>query len=186
VIETYSEYRRSEPVTLSLQGLMKVAYNHLILKSIKPKACLLDDADKRAETWKRLRKSVLAPEARDTIWLVSHEALPVAYYLFRFHLLVHNLCVLCRSKVESIEHCLIECINAKALWAHIFKFNNELSHLKARDLLYLNLDESLDKYTFNYLSIIISTAIQTIWTARNDKVFNDNDISSTKIINKFN
>jgi len=84
------------------------------------------------------------------------------------------------------EHCLIECINAKALWAHIFIFNNGLSHLKARDLLYLNLDECLDKHTFNYLFIIISTAIQTIWTARNDKVFNNKDISSTKIINKFN
>jgi len=186
VIEIYSEYRKSKPETLSLQNIMKVAYNHLIIKTIKPKACFLDDADMRAEAWKRLKKSILEPEARDTIWLVSHEALPVAFYLFRFHLLVHNLCVLCMRKVESIDHCLIECINAKALWTYIFTFNSELSDLKARDLLYLNLGESLDRDTFNYLTIIISTAVQTIWTARNDKVFNDKDISPTKIINKFN
>jgi len=64
------------------------------------------------------------------------------------------------DKVESIEHCLIECTNARALWANIFIYHNELVHLKARDLLYLNLDVSLDTHTFNCSSIIISTAIE--------------------------
>jgi len=35
------------------------------------------------------------------------------------------------------------------------------------------------------LAVILSTAIQVIWTARNDKVFNDTLLGSRQLINKF-
>jgi len=107
------------------------------------------------------------------MWLATHEALPVAYHIFRFHLLVHNLCVLCKKKVETIEHCLLECDNAMALWKYIVNLHPVLTPLRERDLIYFNIDSSIDVHTEQYFAVVISTAIQVIWTSRNNKVFQD-------------
>jgi len=74
------------------------------------------------------------------MWLVTNEALPVAYHIFRSHLLVHNVCVLCMKKVETIEHCLLECDNAATLWKYITNLHPELTPLVDRDLIYFNID----------------------------------------------
>jgi len=186
VISSFSNFKKCKPEPLSLRNIIKTAYNFNISKITKPKVADLDDADRRAEAWKRLKSMDIAPEARDTMWLVSHDALPVAAHIFRFHLLVHNLCVLCMKKVETIEHCLLECDNAAALWEYIFNLHPALSSLRERDVLYLNIDASGDLHTQQYLAVIISTAIQVIWTSRNNTVFQDISIRSTQLISKFN
>ena len=69
-----------------------------------PKALGFHDACDRSLAWKRYIKLPLSAESRDLLWQASHEVLSVAFRLFKFHLVKHNLCVLCCASVETIDN----------------------------------------------------------------------------------
>jgi len=61
---TFTKFKQAKIEPLGLRGIIKVAYNHIITKITTPKVAILDDADRRAEAWRRLKKLDVAPEAR--------------------------------------------------------------------------------------------------------------------------
>ncbi|XP_071708224.1 uncharacterized protein [Rutidosis leptorrhynchoides] len=94
------------------------------------------------------------------------------------------LCPMCNNVPESIDHAILSCKNAKYVWAGIHKWwkINLPSGINLEELLggsnYGNLSAKLSKIW----QAIAWTTSYIIWKNRNQKVFNNDSWSSSKII----
>ena len=157
-VTSFKDFKKIHPEEVNLKVCTRVVYGHLVKKEIAPpKALALPDHVRRAEAWRRLKKLPLSAEVIDLFFLISHDVLPVAVHIFRFHIVKHNLCTICYRETETITHCLFNCAQAKPLWKLVFHLAPAISHLPLEDLALLN-------YTLDnrnqcvYTSIIVSEA----------------------------
>ena len=72
------------------------------------------------EVWRRVSCSVLTPSARDSLYLLIHNKLPVRERLFRIGLAVDPYCEVCLSaEVCDIEHFFCSCCRVSQVWQEV-------------------------------------------------------------------
>ena len=72
------------------------------------------------EVWRRVSCSVLTPSARDSLYLLIHNKLPVRERLFRIGLAVDPYCEVCPSaEVCDIEHFFCSCCRVSQVWQEV-------------------------------------------------------------------
>ena len=70
--------------------------------------------------WRRLCSPVLTPQARDTLFLLIHNKLPVKERLFRIGLSVDPYCEVCPGGVVAdVEHFFCSCTRIDFLWSWV-------------------------------------------------------------------
>lgn len=178
----FKTYHKEE---FNIKNSSKIVYGHLVQNEIAPPKVLeKPDHAKRAEAWKKLKKLPLSTEAKDLMWLIAHEALPIAAKIFTYHIVKHNLCTICYGETETISHCLFNCSQARPIWQLLYQLAPIIKNIPIEDLALLNLNIP-EKNLNKYVSIMVSEACHTVWLARNKKVFDDELTPGKAIISKF-
>ena len=72
------------------------------------------------------RLKVIENRKNDLVWLLIHRAIRVRYALKTWEYIDVDKCTIC-NRVETIEHCFLECPRVVKLWDH---FSHILSTLR--------------------------------------------------------
>ncbi|XP_072971995.1 uncharacterized protein [Typha angustifolia] len=129
--------------------------------------------------WKIIwHKNNSIPRIRTFIWRCVVDALPVLSVLNKHISTISTTCTICKSENETIEHLLVGCNMARAVWFASslgYKFDNSPSRM---DLWIMELSNS---FSTEQLSLAFSI-IWAIWKARNSWVFKQVKPYPTKIL----
>ena len=92
------------------------------------------------DVWKRVSSSVLSATARDSLYLLIHNKLPVKERLFRIGLLVDPYCEVCLSaEICDIEHYFCLCPRVVHVWQGVRNLLEEVLGGNCSDLDLVNL-----------------------------------------------
>ena len=70
--------------------------------------------------WRRLQSFVLQPEARDVLFLLIHNKLPVPERLFRISARQDPYCLLCPgAEIADVEHFFCSCRRTSQCWSWV-------------------------------------------------------------------
>ena len=70
--------------------------------------------------WKRLHSPVVNPEARDVLFLLIHNKLPVLERLFRIGVKQDPYCLHCAgAEVADLEHFFCACVRTRQCWSWV-------------------------------------------------------------------
>ena len=70
-----------------------------------------------AWVWRKSRFKLVENRKNDLIWLLIHRAIRVRYSLKVWGYIVNDKCAIC-NRIETIEHCFLECPRVVKLWDH--------------------------------------------------------------------
>jgi hypothetical protein len=125
--------------------------------------------------WKKLWKLFVPPKQIHHIWRILNNAIPVKDNLTIRGIRCDPLCLLCNSKIETINHIFLDCEWTKQVWfASPLTINFE--HLQIKTL-----SDWLDYMMQNSKAEdmqSIATILYSIWLARNEKVYNGKALTS--------
>lgn len=76
--------------------------------------------------WDIYWKTPVPPKIRVCRWTIFHDILPTRTNLIKRGMEVNPLCILCKTKLETITHLLWECNQTKGMWAQFFPLPNSL------------------------------------------------------------
>ena len=137
-----------------------------------------------AWVWRKSRFKLIENKKNDLVWLLMHSAVRVHYALKTWGYITNDKCAVC-NRVETIEHCFLECPRVVKLWGH---FEPLLSALLDSPFV---ISTSTVFYPFssaqfstgtslsNYL---IATIIYWCWFARNRATFRNSLLTADKIV----
>jgi exonuclease III len=181
----YARYKELHPPPVATKDIVKHAYGVLIkTTSLPPKVFDTHPPHEKEALWKRLAKLPISPEARNFMWLISHEILPVKVFLKRRTIIKDDVCPMCDQAPETIEHCLLDCTMATPLKTVIFNYFPTLSIFTTSQLLACNFPQ-LTEEEINIISIVLSEGLFMNWLARNDRVFRKKQITEQAQIRLF-
>ena len=126
-----------------------------------------------ASVWRKSRLKLIENKNNDLIWLLIHRVLCVRYALRSWGYINNDKCAIC-SRVETIEHCFLECARAVKVWDHFAPFLDRLLSspfvLSSKSVFYpfSRVPSSTGVTLSNYL---IATVLFWIWNARNRATF---------------
>ena len=106
--------------TLTVESLKtitnKAVYNEMTSTFPPPKVVMESGRD-YGEVWDRLNSSVVDFRARDVMYLLIHNKLPVRERLFRIKLRPDPYCVHCgAAEVADVEHFFCLCVKSLGVW----------------------------------------------------------------------
>ena len=117
----------------------------------------------------------------DILWLVLHRAVRVRYSIKLWGYISDDKCAIC-GRVETIEHCFLECHRVVRVWGHFSPHISTLlcspfsvSVFEVSFLLCVSLTQPLSNY-------LIATVLYWIWHARNLATFRNSTLSSQATI----
>ena len=137
-----------------------------------------------AWVWRKSRFKMVENKKNDLIWLLIHRVIRVRYALKRWGCINSDKCAVC-NRVETIEHCFLECSRVVKLWNH---FSPLLSTLlgspfsvspKSIYFPFLCVQPSPGFSLFVYL---VATILYWCWFARNRATHRNSLLSSKQII----
>lgn len=73
--------------------------------------------------WKKLWKLRIPNKIKHFVWCSFHNSIPTMANLWRHHVPVQGLCVLCQASSETTEHALFHCKRAKHVWEALVPIN---------------------------------------------------------------
>lgn len=117
---------------------------------------------------KKLWDLNVAPRVRHFLWLTFKGRVNIAEYLYSINLGRRCFCTLCNVDHGSIEHLLVSCCKAQAIW-------NQISLKTGVTITFLydfcNGDWLVNATFSPYIKSIITTITWYIWKSRCDKIF---------------
>ena len=137
-----------------------------------------------AWVWRKSRFKVIENRKNDLIWLLIHRVIRVRHALEIWGYIDTDKCAIC-NRVETIEHCFLECPRVVKLWDH---FSPVLSILYDSPFFispesvyypFFHVQSSTSLFLSSYL---ITTILYWVWFARNRATFRNSVLNSSKII----
>jgi exonuclease III len=181
----YTLFVNLNPTPVPVKAIVKKAYTTLVLaSSVPPRVFNNHHPEERKALWNRLQKIPISPEARNFIWLVSHEILPVKCFLLHRRIVTSDLCPMCQQQPETIEHCLLDCSAAAPIKLTIYKYFPSLASSPSSSLLALDFpNETVEDA--NMMATVLSEGLFMTWLARNDQVFRGKTITQQAQVRLF-
>lgn len=78
--------------------------------------------------WKKLRDTCVPGKVKICVWRVCLDALPTRSNLCKRCVMIEDLCVVFGGQVEFVEHVLLDCTLARAVWFQIMGLRVEIDH----------------------------------------------------------
>lgn len=116
--------------------------------------------------WKKMKTQ---PKIHTFAWKVLHNGLVVFSCLARFNNHIHNICSLCNSEEESVNHLLFSCQFSKVVFQASPLSVEILDGVSSMDIIQNWLSQSDQGIMLNLGSCIL----WNIWKMRNDIIFNN-------------
>ena len=182
----FSKYK-SLPVDLSCKSLYLL---FLDVPPVAPKSAgfwgsvVGRPINRWAWVWRKSRLKIIENRKNDLIWLLIHRAVRVRYALKNWGYINTDKCATC-NRVETIEHCFLECPRVVKLWGH---FSPLLSALQDSPFSISPISvyypfsapqSSTGLILSNYLT---ATILYWVWFARNRATFRNSLLNSKQII----
>jgi hypothetical protein len=150
-------------------SMVKTAYRSLLATVITPPKALLYASTDRLAVWRRLRAKHFSPNARNLLWQISHNILPIKTFLKDRNVTRDDTCAVCKAHGESLQHRFFDCPINSPTWEIILKISPLLKNL---DLIQaMDLDFGLPPSLQRGAEILFSEGLYTLWTARNEVTF---------------
>ena len=134
--------------------------------------------------WRKSRLKLVENRKNDLIWLLIHRAIGVCYALKTCGYIDNNRCAVC-NRIETIEHCFLECPRVVKLWDY---FSPLLSLLLGSQFFFT---PTTVYYPFScaqsstgviFVNYLMATILYWVWLARNRATFRNSVLDSKKII----
>ena len=94
----------------------KLIYRELMSDMVPPKIVRESDLE-YDKVWTRLHSIMIKDKAREIIYLIVHNKLPVAERMFRIKLRQDPYCIVCvGAEIADIEHYFCRCCKVECLW----------------------------------------------------------------------
>ena len=87
--------------------------------------------------WRKSRFKLVENRKNDLVWLLIHRVIRVRYALKSWGYIDNDKCAIC-NRVETIEHCFLECPRVVKLWNHFSPILSILRDSPSSFLLYLS------------------------------------------------
>ena len=148
----------------------KVVYKELTSTLTPPKVVRESDLD-YGLTWKRLHSTVVDIKARDVMFLLLHNKLPVKERLFRIRLKPDPYCLPCaRAEICNIIHFFCSCDAVSVTWSwvkrQVVMLGRMVPNVADWDIINLFfLNSSRDRE----ISWLVSTYVLYVWETVHDK-----------------
>jgi hypothetical protein len=135
--------------------MVRTAYRSFLATIVTPPKAITYAPTDRFAVWRRLRAKHFAPNARNLLWQISHNILPIKPFLKERNVTKKDICEVCKSQVESLQHRFFD-----------------IPTLKKFDLIQImDLDFGLPPSLQRGAEILFSEGLYTFWTARNEVTF---------------
>ena len=137
-----------------------------------------------AWVWRKSRFKLVENRKNDLIWLLIHRVVRVRYALKSWGYIDNDKCAIC-CRVETIEHCFLECPRVVKLWRHFSPVFSKLldspfcASPKSVYYPFSCVQSSTGVMISNYL---LATILYWVWLARNRATFRNSLMSSSKMI----
>ena len=134
-----------------------------------------------ASVWRKSRLKLNENKKNDLLWLILHRAVRVRYSLKSWGYIDNDKCTVC-DRVESIEHCFLECSRAARVWSH---FSPLLSRLSGSPFTVCVSDIFFplsDPQPPSLRCYLIVTVLYWIWHTRNIATFRNSSLTSQAIV----
>ena len=177
----------SLPDNLSCKSLYLLL---LVVPSVAPKSAgfwgsvVGRPINRWAWVWRKSRFKVIENRKNDLIWLLIHRAIRVRYALKTWGYINVDKCAIC-NRVETIEHCFLECPRVVKLWDH---FSPILTTLRdspffiSPESVYYPFSSTPSSTGLILSSYLMATILYWVWLTRNRATFRNSVLSSNKII----
>jgi len=186
-----NEFRKifGDPLGPDPLGLkVKATYRlHLKQAALKPRCIAATPTINFNATWRALNCFDLDPRARDVMWRLAHNVLPVRAFLYRIHITTCTACPLCHTPGvwETAKHLFISCPVTLPVWQYLIpciaRVANSPLPLTDANVLYLNFPASLGSQAAAILGRLYSELIYAVWIKRNAVVFERKQVSSQDV-----
>ena len=138
-----------------------------------------------AWVWRKSRLKLIENKKNDIIWLLLHRAVRVRYALKSWGYIDNGNCAVC-NRIETIEHCFLECPRVVKLWDHFSPFFSKLlgsPFSVSPASVYYPFSCTQSSTGASLSEYLMATIIYWCWFARNRATFRNSFLSSDKIIN---
>ena len=130
----------------SLKSITNKIVNAQIISSLPPPKVVRESNLDYKLAWQRLHSSVVDARARDVLYLLLHNKLPVQERLFRIRIKNDPYCKTCvGAEIADVEHCFAKCdgivgtlASVKQEMLRYGKFNNNVDDWKILKLMFQN------------------------------------------------
>lgn len=140
-----------------------------------------------ALVWRKSRLKLIENKKNDLLWHILHRAVRVRYSLKKWGYIDNDKCAIC-GRVESIEHCFLECDRIVRVWKHfstfLSRFLNSRFVISALTVFY-PLSESISPYS-SLSNFLLATILFWIWNCKNLATFRNSRLNSQQIIDLIN
>ena len=136
-----------------------------------------------ASIWRKSRLKLNENKKNDLLWLTLHRAVKVRYALKTWGYIENGNCALC-GRIETIEHCFLECQRVTAVWNHFspscLTFCSPL--FLSQSPLFFTLSASQSTSSTSIYNFLVVTILFWIWFARNQSTFCNSLLTSQSIL----
>ena len=141
------------------------------------------------EVFKVVHHKFVDQDLRDVSWRVAHYIIPVNYYLYEKRKKNNCECELCVTGIETVVHLFACCAIVKPFWQFVeFVFNTYTSNnvsIKINSIIFGLIPKHSQSKFDNILHYFLSLGKHCIWTLRNIAKFENQKITSDRIIGLF-
>jgi hypothetical protein len=149
--------------------MVRMAYRSLLATVVSPPKAITYAPTDRFAVWRRLRAKHFSTNARNLLWQISHNILPVKTLLKERNVTKDDTCAVCNAHVETLQHRFFECPINTPTWETLLRITPVLKNF---DLVRtMDLDFGLPASLQRGTEILFSEALYTLWTARNEVTF---------------
>ena len=127
---------------VTLHGFTNKLVYKEFMASLNPPKVVMESGKEYGQVWRRLQSGVVDEKARDILFLLLHNKLPVPERLFRIKLLRDPYCQKCTGAlISDLEHLFCCCSKTEHLWlwltSKLSTFDVKLSRVSNWDLINL-------------------------------------------------
>jgi hypothetical protein len=149
--------------------MVRIIYRCLLATVVAPPKAIIYAPTDRFAVWRRLRAKHFSPHARNLLWQISHNILPVKTFLCDRTVIKDAKCSVCNEHEETLQHRFFDCPINKPTWDILLKIAPVIKNM---DLVRaMDLDFGLPAGLQRGTEILFSEGLYTLWTARNEVTF---------------
>ena len=159
---------------------------HILLKDIYKEPKIVthfyspNNIDHR-QIFNNLKKSFLSNEARDLVFKIIHDILPLKLKLTLYKIINNMGCTFCNKYQETIDHLFFKCDEIKLAYNAMLELTGFRS-LSEDNIRRGSIFESSNPY---FTSVIVGEYLYNIWLTRNQVNFNKASFNKKQILDVF-